>query len=515
MNVLDRAINYFSPEAGQRRSAARLRSSGLTRARMLYDGATTGHRGAGWRPAATDANQEVRLGGSKLRENARDMVRNNPYAFRAKAAIGSNVVGTGIIPNVVSKSSRSVERLEELLIEHFDTTHCDASGGTNLYGLQSQIMGTVVESGECFVRYRPRHAADGHPLPFQLQVLEPDYLDLLQDGPLKNGNFAVQGIEFNKIGGIVGYHLFNEHPGNSRTYSSPKSSLVPADMIAHVFRADRPGQVRGVSWYAPVILRLRDFTDFSDAQLMRQKIAACFAAFITGESEETTGLTDETVTSGRLLEQFEPGMIERLRPGENVEFAAPPSVGDFSNYSSVTLHEIAAGLGISYEALTGDLQGVNFSSGRMGWLEFQRNIDSWRHTMLEPQLNQKIADWFLKAARLSGELVTRDTRIKWTPPRREMISPKDEIPYMAQAVRSGFMTRSEIVRRNGYDPLKLDQELADDNKRQDKLGLILDTDPRQRTAGGNAVNTGSEDGDQGKGKSEESGSESDEEKAAA
>lgn len=497
-NLLDRAIAYFNPELGSRRSAARLRMHGLTRARMLYDGATTGHRGSGWRPSGTNANQEIRVGGTRLRENARDMVRNNPYASRAKFAIASNVVGTGIIPNVVAKNTRVAERLEELLIEHFDTSACDANGVTNLYGLQNQVMGAVVESGECLVRMRPRRRVDGLPLPFQLQVMEPDYLDLLKDGPLENGNFAVQGIEFDKSGRIVGYHLYDEHPGETRHFATNKSHLVPADMIAHVYRVDRPGQVRGVSWYAPVIFRLRDFTDFTDAQLMRQKIAACFAAFITGESEETSELTDTTDESGRLLEQFEPGMIERLRPGESVEFGTPPPVSDFSQYSSVTLHEIAAGLGISYEALTGDLQGVNFSSGRMGWLEFQRNIDSWRQTMLEPQLNNKIGSWFLKSAVLMGESISREVKIKWTPPRREMISPKDEIPYMAQAVRSGFMTRSEVVRRAGYDPIKLDQEVADDNARQDSLGLVFDTDPRQMTASGNSISDTETGGSGGK-----------------
>ena len=488
------------------RERARLRTSAMTRTRMFYDGATTSHRSGGWRPAGTDANQEVRLGGAKLREVSRDMVRNNPYAAKAKTLIAGNVVGRGILPSVEVNSTKGTEQLEELMVRHFDTTAIDATGKTNLYGIQDLVMATVVESGECLVRMRPRRASDNLPLPFQLQVLEPDFLDPLIDGPQKNGNFAVQGIEFDAIGRVVAYHLFNEHPGNVNFFRTLKSTSVPADLIAHVYRVDRPGQVRGVSWFAPVVLRLNDFRDFNDAQLVRQKIAACFAAFISGEVDETQLISDETAPSGMTLEGFEPGMIQRLRNGEQVSFSAPPTLDGHESYSSVTLHEIAAGLGVSYEALTGDLKGVNFSSGRMGWLEFQRNIDSWRDKMLKPQLLDRVGLWFIAACRLGeGVNLSPDARVIWSSPRREMISPKDEIPYKVVEVRAGFKSRSQIIREDGFDPAKVDAEIADDNKRQDKLKLILDTDPRQRTAGGNAVTSGADAANGSTSKSSKSG----------
>lgn len=515
MNALDRLIGYFNPEKGLKRSMARARMSGITRARSYYDGATSSHRSGGWRTPGSDANQEIRLAGAKLRFNARDMCRNNPYAARAKSVIATNVVGQGIIPSAMAKNESVKERLEQLMVEHFDTSAIDAAGVTNLYGLQNLIMKTVVESGDVLVRLRPRRASDNLPLPFQIEVLEPDYLNPLIDGPQKDGNFAIQGIEYNSIGRTVKYHLFKEHPGNTTHYRGLDSVAVPADLICHIYRIDRPQQARGISWFAPVILRIRDFNDYSDAQLMRQKIAACFAAFVTGEVDETNLIAagTETTPSEQRLQAFEPGMVEYLRPGENVEFAAPPGVANYNEYSYTTLHEIAAGLGISYEALTGDLHGVNFSSGRMGWLEFQRNIDDWRHTMLEPQFLQPLGKWFLQYARIAGNVqyLARDVSIKWTHPRREMISPKDEIPYMIKAVRAGFMTRSEVVRKQGYDPERVDKEFADDLARQDKLGLVYDTDGRIAEGGGKPEEPDeSADGD----KSASDGKSADDKKAA-
>jgi lambda family phage portal protein len=486
LNALDRLVGYISPARGAKRAEARARMSALTQARNYYEGATTGRRGQGWRAVSTDANGEIRGANQRLRDVARDMCRNNPHAVRAKELIAHNVVGKGIIPSVVCDIERARVQLEDLLKAHFDTTACDAEGRHTLYGLQDLAMKTVAESGEVIIRLRPRRPEDRLPLPFQLQLMEPDHLDASVDGELSNGNIAVQGVEYTAYGRIVAYHLFSAHPGISSIRSMPKSQRIPAEFVAHVFRTDRPSQARGVTWFAPVILKLRDFADFSDAQLVRQKIAACFAAFITTEDAPVTTTNPDTESSYN-VESFEPGMIERLRDNEKVTFGQPPQVGDYGEYSRATLREIAAGLGVSYEALTGDLSGVNFSSGRMGWLEFQRNIDAWREHMLLPQMCQKIGEWFFNAA--AGEIGRRyPAKIVWTAPRREMISPAQEVPPIVQAIRAGLTTLSEEQRKQGFDPDDLLKEYIADVQKLDAAGLILDCDPRRVTQAGNPAN---------------------------
>ncbi len=56
---------------------------------------------------------------------------------------------------------------------------------------------------------------------------------------------------------------------------------VSAEDVIHLFRLETPGQVRGISWFAPVLLRLADLDSWRDAQLVRQKIAAMLTAFVT------------------------------------------------------------------------------------------------------------------------------------------------------------------------------------------------------------------------------------------
>lgn len=449
-------------------------------ARMIYEAAQAGRRTSHWRTSSLDATSEILGSSAKLRNIARDMVRNNAIAARGKALICGNTVGAGIVPRVegVSKAVRAK------ILEHFETTAIDADGLNNLYGIQSMALGAVVESGEVLIRYRPRQSGDGLPLPFQLQVLEADYLDESRNGTSEKGNRIIGGIEFDQIGRRVGYWLFPEHPGSTNIGGrvGAASTFVPAQNIAHIYRVDRPGQLRGVTWFAPVIMRIRDFADLTDAQLVRQKIAACFAAFIT-KTEAYQG-TDADIEAGSNYptEAFEPGMIEHLREGEAVTFASPPTTADFPSYSDVTIREIAVGLGITPFALSGDLSRVNFSAGRLGWIEFQRNIDAWRWLMLMPQMMDRIAAWTNQSMAVAQ--MPKAARFAWSPPRREMIDPATEVTAARDAIRAGLSTRSAEVRSLGYDPLEVDAENAADAKRADDLELVYDSDPRKTNARG-------------------------------
>jgi capsid protein len=67
----------------------------------------------------------------------------------------------------------------------------------------------------------------------------------------------------------------------------------------------------------------------------------------------------------------------------------------------------------------------------------------------------------------------------WTPPRREMIDPVKETEAMKSSVRAGFDSLSESVRQLGKDPKEHFSEMQKDFNMLDKLGLVLDSDPRK------------------------------------
>jgi len=336
-----------------------------------------------------------------------------------------------------------------------------------------------VEAGEVLVR---RILSRGSKIPLQLQVIEADFLYDTFSQTLPGGGFIKQGIEFDKQGRRVAYHLYRHHPGEINPLGNSFEILrIPASEILHVYRKDRAGQLRGVPWGAPALLKLRDFDDYDDAQLIRQKIAACFAAFVI-DKEATDGPGADSDT---LDKNLEPGLIYELPPGKEITFGNPPAVGlEYEPYAAVTLRSIATGFGVTYESLTQDYSRVNFSSGRMGWIEFHRNIEQWRWNMLIPNLCEKVWDWFVEAAELAGEVtVDRTKKATWTPPKREMIDPVKETDAQITAIRGGLKTLSEAIREQGNDPEKQLEEMANDNAMLDKKGLKLDSDPRNPPAG--------------------------------
>ena len=234
---------------------------------------------------------------------------------------------------------------------------------------------------------------------------------------------------------------------------------------------------------------MKDFGDFEDATLTRQKLANAFVGVVTGEDDGgiIPGIQTEDgdVVDGREpLDYIEPGTFQYARPGEEVTFSNPPATEGYADYTKVSLRAIAAGLGVPYEALTGDLSSVNFSSGRMGWLEYQRSLATWQWAMFIPQFCGSVGQWMIDALAMTGEDITGVT-VRWTPPGREMINPSDEVKSSRDAIRAGGKTISQWARERGEDPDTFLAELASDFARLDALGLILDSDPRRVTAVGN------------------------------
>jgi lambda family phage portal protein len=472
---LDRFIGYFAPRAGVDRIRARA-AMGILSGRG-YDGATVGRRTDGWRTRGTSANAEIGPTAQRLRDRARDLVRNNPYAAGAVQSLVTNTIGAGILPKATGKKAAQNKKAMELWKKWGETKACDADGRHNIYGLMALAMRTIVESGEVIVRRRRRLLSDGLPIPMQIQVLEPDFLDRTKDGlMIRGGGKIMGGVEFDAIGRRVAYWLYKDHPGETRGFHSLESTRVPASEIEHIFKVDRPGQQNGVTWLASLILRLRDLDSYEQADLVRMITASCFTAFVSGGEAPEVGADGNPVESE--YTKLEPGAIIELPEGREVTTANPPSVSGSEGFVRSHLRSAARGMGMPYEGFSGDYSNVNFSSAKMSRGEFNRNVDAWQWHMMIPGFCVPVWDWFTEAAVLAGELTERVTA-EHTPPRRELVDPTRELPAMINAIRGGLMTPSGAVRELGYDPAEHYGEWAADAKMLDEKGLILDSDPRK------------------------------------
>ena len=478
---LDNAISWISPQAGVRRMHARLIQENARIQFRGYEGASKGRRLGGWNPPPSSANSETRVSLKALRSRSRDLCRNEAYAIRAVNTIVTNVIGEGFLAKAKAKTEGRSKIFQVEWLDWAQSLDCDFDGLNTFAALQALVMRTIVESGEVLVRRVRRDSTSGLSVPMQLQILEPDFLDDSKDGEVfSDGSFNIQGIEFSKEGKRKAYWLFQKHPGDTYggiTLQGVNSVRVPAEEVLHIFRVERAGQVRGVPWLAPVMLKIKDLSDYSDFTLVRQKVSACFTAFVTAPDslDLKVGSSAQTPAIGAKLE---PGVTEQLPPGYSVEFASPPTSGDFSQFSNAQLRALSAGMGITFETLTNDYSNCTFSSGRMGWQEFQRHIDQWRAHLITPRFCIPVWRWFTETAGIAGFGSDKVVAI-WTAPKREMIDPTKEVEALKSEVRSGLKSLPEAIRQNGYEPSEVFNEIAETNKELDRLKLILETDPRQ------------------------------------
>lgn len=485
LSKLDRLISAVSPAWALHRMRARAHLGLVLR---HYEGAAMSRRTENWRTPPSDANEAARGQLATLRNRCRDLARNNSWAKRGVGVMSRAVVGTGIMLRLTDPEGHQLESGESKEARAAWnrwalTKECDADGRSNLYGLQLTAQRTLEQSGELLVRRRWRRPVDGLTVPMQLQLLEPDYIDRTMEGPGRASDtnepvMRIQGIEFDQIGRRRGYWMFREHPG-AGFLRDVKSVFVPASEIQHIYRVDRPGQVVGVPPLAPAIVRTRDLDEFEDAWLMRNKIAAMFAGFIRDSALVPEGLqpTQTQNADGTIGDTFEPGMLETLPPGKDIVFADPPSLEGYSDYTASQLRAIGVSLDVTYEQLTGDLRGTNFTSGRMGWITHAGAVDEWRWDVLVPGFLDETFAWFLLAFELAGNRLPADVFPRWTAPRREMIDPTVETAASIRQVRAGLMSYSEALRENGYERDEVLDELERDMTSVRDRKLLLEVDP--------------------------------------
>ncbi len=262
-----------------------------------------------------------------------------------------------------------------------------------------------------------------------------------------------------------------------------ESVRVPANDVLHIYRPLRPGQIRGVPWLSTVLLKLYELDQYDDAELVRKKTAAMFAGFITRLDPEANILGEgEANEHGVALSGLEPGTMQLLDPGEDIKFSEPSDVGgSYEAFMKQQLRAIAVGMGITYEQLTGDLTGVNYSSIRAGLIEFRRRCAMLQHNIMVFQFCRPVWDRWLELAILSGELDIGEKKggkeeVKWIAQGFDWVDPLKDQQAQQMAVRNGFKSRSEVVSELGYDIEEIDQEIAEDQRRASELGLSFDSD---------------------------------------
>lgn len=470
-NFIDKVIGFFSPDLEIKRIKSRL-------ALRSYDAAKTFSTDDWSSAKAGSANSEINGAQSVLRDKGSDAVRNNPWAASGVDIIVTHTVGPGILPQIRGKNDLHTKELITAWKEWGQSTLCDANGEENFYMMQELLMRSMVERGEALA------LKEVNPEAMQLRLLESDFI-VSDRNPLFGSNKSdniIQGLKVNSQGKVSSYFLYDSHPGD--LVISPKVKEFPADEVCHLFRKQRIGQRRGISWFHNVIRTLEDLNQYEQATLIGKKIAACFAAFITESDEDQTLSASQLITKRQNENMINPGSIRYLSKGQSMVFASPPKADGFDEYTRTMLRKIASGLGVTYEALTKDYSQVNYSSARAAHLLFKKNIENWRWNILIPKFCDPAFQHFLHWCQIVKGISIDGVAVEWIPPTWEMLDPGKEISAMNDGIRAGLVSYQRACRELGYEPDDTLEEIAAHNKRLDELEIVLDSDPRKVSKAG-------------------------------
>lgn len=457
----------------------------------LYEGSSGGRRLGSYGMSIAGPNVAVESSFIVLRARSHEFMRNNPWARAGLNTLVSNLVGTGIRPSWhIPDNPTLAEEIQGLWKR--SGREIDADGVNDVYGQQALAGRCIVESGEVLGRFRNRFASDGLVVPLQVQLLEPDFLDDLINGPQPNGDYARLGITFDGRGQKTAYWLRRAHPGDMTPmsgYGGYGSFPVNADEVMHCFLPERPGQIRGLPWLSALILKLYELDQYDDAQLVKQKVSTLLAGFMYDDGSQPPGIDQGFDRRGQKQMEWEPGLIDKLPAGvSKIEFTNPPQAGtEFVHYMNYQLRAVAKGLGITFEQLSGDFTNANFSLARLGILEFRRFAEMIQAQVFVHQFCQPMATRWLETAVAAGKVripdfaANRDKYldISWRAQQWAFTDPIKDVLSAEMQVRDGFALKDDIVAGWGGDPLRQDRGRAVENQRADDLGLIYDTDPRK------------------------------------
>ncbi|HUS40100.1 MAG TPA: phage portal protein, partial [Pirellulales bacterium] len=409
--LIDKTIGVFSPKRGLQRAQAR---------RILqrhYYGAESHRLNNHRNPQNRSADSEMSgpWGADALRAWARMLVRDNAYAWGVVDTIVSSVVGCGIITQSMLETEEGDDaeevndRRDKVFAEWSDV--CDINGQYDWHSLQSIVQREIVEAGECLI-----HMVDvplvyrgiSRPVPFALELIDADRLATDKDTLRRrtDGIKIVRGVEIDDLGKPIAYWVYPDHPSDSGSLRQ-EPVRIPASNMLHLFRRDRIGQTRGVSWFAPVVGWLRDMGTYLENELQASAVASCFTAAIKTNSPvgflgTPSSDSDNTDTDGNTYDYLQPGAIMHLRPDESIEFGSPGRPNSAAEpWISLMLRGIAVGTGLSYETVARDYSKTNYSSNRASQLEDRRRFRAWQQ-YLEHRLCNPVWFRFCEAAAVAG-----------------------------------------------------------------------------------------------------------------
>lgn len=436
---------------------------------------------AGWLMHPRRINTDIRGSLKALRARSRQQAQNNDHVKYFLTLAKTNIVG----PNGFRFQSKALmargkpdeplrKRVEEEWAAFGKRGVCEVTGRLSWRDVQNQVVETAARDGEAIVRRVPWANRWG----FALQLIDPERLDIeYNDSGKPGGNYVIMGVEMDQWDRAVAYHLLDEPTNVYASQHSRKRTSVPADEIYHIYLPEWVAQSRGIPWTATSLDRLYHVGRYEGAEVRAAQLGAervgNYRKSLEASGPGGTVADEEEDQFVQNVNKTEFGIIPPGWEFEAFQTGHPNQV--YPDFVKAALRGAASGLGVSYNALANDLEGVNYSSLRQGalterdlWMMLQEWIKEWFLTLV-------YNDWMMGSVIMGlfpGARESELYRIAWQGRRWKWVDPVKEVGAYAKAVKMRFRSVSSIIREQGEDPDEVWAEIAADEARMESLGLM-------------------------------------------
>lgn len=446
-----------------------------------YQAAEFSRLTAGLIAQTTYINQTLRYELRTLRARSRQAAMNNPHARRFFQMVVDNICGpvpfrlqVKIKNNAGKLDSITNRKIEDAWKAWGKVGVCDVTGKFSWTTLQRLIVRGLAIDGEVLIR---RVMSDKG---YKLQIVDMDRLNEQKNEQLPNGAVNM-GIEMDEAGKPTAYYIFRRKPSSWTGATWQDYERVPAEDMIHIFMPDFAEQARGVPWIYAALLNLVHLGAFEEAAVIAARVGASQMGFITSPDGGSDLAIDGTDEYGNPEIEADPGQFPMLPPGYDVKSWNPryPDAA-IAPFTKSLLRGISSGLGVAYHNLSGDMEGVNYSSARIAELDER---DAWMsiQNFVSEHLHQRIYEGWLinsvanRTVSLPSSYISRYFDVKWQARRWAWVDPQGEVKANIDAINAKLKSRTQIIAEQGEDIEDVFEEIAEENDLAESMGVDIST----------------------------------------
>lgn len=447
-----------------------------------------------WATQPQTLDSDIKKGLRIARARCRDASINNDYVKNYLRTLKTNVIGpVGIVvkPQSLGNDGKADTKANTAVGDAFKewsrVGSTDVTGKLSFVQCQNLFLETVAKDGEVFVRKHKNWSRNG--FNFALEFIDPEAIDVNFNHDLKNGHIIQMGIELDTYGAPAAYYVMTKKiSADNYSWGGRKYIRIPADEIIHGFLPESILQTRGYPWLAVALFRSKMLQGYEEAELVAARVASAKMGFF--EQDLNTPGEDEykgdTAEDGSTTIDAEPGTFEDLPVGKKfVSFDPQHPTTAYAAFTKQQLRGMSAGLGVSYFTLANDLEGVNYSSGRLGALEDREVWKGLQNWMIDIFMRPVVEEWLMMAllsakVRVNGSplrstRIQKYKRINFQGRRWQWVDPQKDMNGQLLALGKRLKSPQMVIGELGLDPVEVLDEWQEWEKMLESRNLSMDS----------------------------------------